>query len=104
MIPFKIGNWLIDEKGIRHENHKDYQIDLNRLLERGPSDRKNMFDWLVHLPTKAWCSKEDIFALNSAFLYAIETFELECPDDISFAKTMIEQSRIMNRNFYESKE
>lgn len=98
MIPFKLGNWLIDEEGIRHVDYKEYEISRSRILERGPADRRNMLDWLVHLPTKAWCTKEDIFALNSALLYGIEAYGLDIPEDISFMKTMIEQTRILNMN------
>jgi len=93
MIPFKIGNWLIDEDCIRWngESKINYKIKKDRLLESGP--RESIYDWLFHMPEKAWLSREDIYALNTAFIYALEYFEIQIPDEKSFVETFIEQEK-----------
>lgn len=96
MIPFQIGNWKITNDSIYHVNHANYVIPRDRLLEAGPGDRVTMFDWLVHMPTKTWCSTEDIYSLNTAFIYAVEAWELTIPNDMSFRNTFIEQENELN--------
>jgi len=98
MIPFKIGNWLINEEGISHSKDDDYLISRERIVERGPQDRRNIFDWLVHMPTKSWCTREDIYALNTAFFYAIEAYGISYSSDISFVKTIVMQEKILEQN------
>jgi len=95
MIPFKIGNWLIDKDTIKWVGDPNiiYKIPIDRLTEPGPQDRKTMYDWLVHMPTKSWLKKEDIYALNTAFVYAMEYFNIDFPKNLSFVDIFIEQER-----------
>jgi len=92
MTPFKIGNWLITEEGITWDGTPkiDYQIPRERILEFGPGDRTNMYDWLVHIPTKTWATEADIYALNTAFVYALAHYGLNLTT-LSFVETLIEQ-------------
>jgi hypothetical protein len=94
MTPFKIGNWLITEEGITWEGTPkiDYVIPKERILELGPGDRKNMYDWLIHIPTKTWATEADIYALNSAFVYALTHYGLDLTTH-SFVETLIEQQK-----------
>ena len=94
MVPFKIGNWLITEDGISWDGMPKvkYQISRDRILESGPPGRDKMYDWLVHLPTKSWTTEKDIYALNTAFIYAIEYYGLDF-NTCSFVETLIEQKR-----------
>lgn len=50
MENFKIGNWLITDKGIswNKEDEPEYLIAKEDLTKSGPQDRSNMYDWLVH--------------------------------------------------------
>ena len=100
MIPFKIGNWLINEEGITWDGEQQikYEIEKDRLTESGPQDRINVYDWLVHMPTKAWLSREDIYALNTALIYAMEHFKIKFPKDLSFVETFkIQEDQLKNK-------
>jgi hypothetical protein len=97
MIPFKIGNWEINQDGIewKGKSSRALIIEKNRITETGFGDRKNTYDWLVHLTEKSWLTRGDIYALNSAFIYAISIFELDLNSN-SFTKTFIEQEKQLN--------
>lgn len=89
MIPKKIGNWLIDQDGIKWDGvpKHTYEIAKGRITE----ERDNMFDWLVHMSEKTWLTREDIYALNTAFIYAIEEFGITVPPNMSFVETFLKQ-------------
>lgn len=89
MIPIKIGNWLIDQDGIKWDGvpKHTYEISKDRITE----ERDDMFDWLIHMPQKTWLTREDIYALNTAFIYAIEKFDITVPPNMSFVETLIVQ-------------
>lgn len=97
MIPFKIGNWLIKDDGINWDgdNSIDYFIAKNRLTETGTGERIKTYDWLLHMAEKTWITREDIYALNTALIYAMEEFKIPFPEDISFVQTFIEQDKII---------
>lgn len=97
MVPQKIGKWLVTEEGIEWTGEIEYFIDKERLLESGSGERNNMYDWLVHMPTKSWLSVEDIYALNTAFVYALNHFCLDF-NTKSFVETFIEQEIDLNYN------
>lgn len=94
MLPFKIGNWLITDTGIKWdgEPNVDYLIPTDRLLELGNGGRDTMYSWLVHMPEKTWTTKDDIYALNTAFIYALSYFNLPFNTG-SFVATLREQQR-----------
>lgn len=94
MTPFKIGNWLIIEDGIKWDGQLevDYLIPKDRLLELGGGKRSNMYDWLLHIPEKTWVTEADIYALNTAFIYAIDYFDLDFKT-ASFYSSLIEQQK-----------
>lgn len=94
MTPLKIGNWQITEEGIAWDGipKTDYIIPKDRILEFGPGGRKNMYDWLVHFPTKTWVKELDVYTLNTAFIYALEYYGLDFKT-CSFVETIIEQQK-----------
>ena len=94
MIPFKIGNWEINQQGIewKGETGRELIIDKERITETGFGERENTYDWLIHLTGKSWLTRTDIYALNSAFIYAISFFELDLNSN-SFVKTFMEQEK-----------
>ncbi len=94
MIPFKIGNWEINQLGIEWKGKTGGEliIEKERITETGFGERKNTYDWLIHLTSKGWLSKIDIYALNSAFIYAISFFDLDLNSN-SFIITFIEQEK-----------
>ena len=95
MLPFKIGNWLITEECICWdgiEKHT-YEIARERINEAGPSSRNKMYDWLVHMPTKTWLKREDIYSLNTALIYAMEAYKIPFDSNLSFIETFIEQEK-----------
>lgn len=94
MDELKIGNWLITGEGIRWAGTAkiDYIIPRDRILEAGTGDRSNMYDWLVHMVDKTWLTEEDIYTLNTAFVFAIAHYGLDFTT-CSFADTLVEQQR-----------
>lgn len=95
MKNFIIGNWNISEDGISwNKSDNEYFIPKEDLIESGSSERKNMYDWLVHLPTKDWLSAEDIYALNTAFIYAMELYNFDFKEN-SFVESFMEQQKEM---------
>lgn len=92
MVPITIGNWLIKEEGIEWTGNNKYFIEKDRLLELGTGSRSNMYDWLIHLPEKTWLTKQDIYELNTALIYAINYFGFDL-NRLSFVETIIEQQK-----------
>lgn len=95
MIHVVIGNWTIDNNGISWTGIpaiKGGFIPLDDLLVR----RGNAFNALLHLAEKADVTENDIYALNTAFYYAVGYFHLELPEQISFIETVIKQQEIIN--------
>lgn len=95
MENIEIGNWLITKDGIIWNGSPkiDYFISKERIAEAGPDDRKEMYDFLVHLVEKTWITEKDIYALNTAFVFALEHFGIGFNTGLSFVKTFIEQQR-----------
>lgn len=93
MLPFKIGNWIINEDGICHQNCPDpeYIITPGILNQAGPQERSKMYDFMVHLPIKRWVSVEDIYTFNTALIFALEHFNIGFSDKLSFVDTIREQ-------------
>ncbi len=92
MVPITIGKWLIKEEGIEWTGNNKYFIEKDRLLELGTGSRSNMYDWLIHLPEKTWLTKQDIYELNTALIYAINYFGFDL-NRLSFVETIIEQQK-----------
>jgi hypothetical protein len=57
-----------------------------------------MYDWLVHMVEKTWLTRTDIYALNTALIYAMEEFKIPFPDDLSFVATFNEQDKELVTN------
>lgn len=96
MVPFKIDNWLITSEGIEWTGAygRELFIPVNRIAEPGPpTSRTHMYDWLVHLPSKTWMTVQDVYALNTAIIYALEEFGIGFSPSLSFVETLIEQQK-----------
>ena len=94
MKPYKIGNWIIKEHGIYWDDRiNNYKLPKDSLMEI----RDNMFDWLIHMASKTWLKKEDVYALNTAFIFAIEAFNFKIPKDVSWIKTLKLQEEIIKK-------
>ena len=72
-------------------------ITLDTIKDEGSAERKEMYDWLIHLCEKSWLKEADIYALNTAFIYAIEKYKLGFTDKLSFVKTFTEQQRQLSK-------
>lgn len=94
MSKITIGNWKVTDEGIEHTTDEDVFIPKENLLEKGIAERANSYDWLIHLAGKTWLSVEDIYALNTAYIYAIDYFELDF-NKVSFVDTIKIQQAIL---------
>lgn len=87
MEEIKIGNWIIKADGIHWNSPiNEYLIPKDELIVSGTGNREKMYDWLVHLPSKTWLSIEDVYALNTAFIAAMEYYNQDFESN-SFIKT-----------------
>lgn len=95
----KFGNWLITEEGINWDGPtgRPYLIPKDRLTESGSGDRSKMYDWLVHLVEKTWITENDVYALNTAFIFAVEHFGVGFSSNLSLVATLAEQQKEIKR-------
>lgn len=100
----KIGNWKIVDAGIEWVgDHGSYPvITKERLQETRDFDGVQVYDWLTHMAEKAWITEEDVYSLNTAFLFALEHFKIGFNGSISFERTLKEQNKIVNRKIAEA--
>lgn len=97
MENLQIGNWLVNSDGIEWTGipYNGYYIDKNRLLQQG-LECENAYDWLLHLAHKNWLTEQDIYALNTAFAFALDKFiPYYRRKKLSFANTLNEQQKII---------
>lgn len=93
----KFGNWRVDKYGIVWDGKsagrlpEEYDIHRGSLIEA----RGNVYACLVHMAWKTWTTREDIYALNTAFLYAMERFKIPFPESLSVVETLQEQDWIL---------
>ncbi len=91
-----VGNWIITDEEIdcsKVLHDPNYVIPVDRLLEVGPGERNQVYDWLVHFAEKA-ISKGDIYTFNTAFLLAATLWEL--PLDVQKLKnSMLMQNEVL---------
>jgi hypothetical protein len=97
MIPIKIKNWEITKDGISWIGKPKINIliPISELATKGTGERKNVFDLIIHTSEKDGILEDDIYALNTALFYAIDTFKIEIPTGMSFVATVIEQQIII---------
>lgn len=96
MLPYKIGNWEINIEGIVWKgNQVEFLIPKEELslLRRGGNER--IYDWLSHPTTKQWINENDIYALNTAYVFAMEYFKINFHVG-SFVDTFIAQQDIIS--------
>jgi len=89
----KVGNWTITDEGIvwTGEPYVKYHILKERMNE--PFDNTNIYDWLVHMVEKPWITRNDIYALNTAFIFALEYYGIGFTEDRSLVETLTVQNR-----------
>jgi len=98
MENLQIGKWLITNDGIEWTGvpFTGYYINKELLLKKS-HDHKDASDWLLHLAYKNWLTEQDIYALNTAFMAAIERFVPAYKQaKVSLAKTLDEQQKIIH--------
>ena len=100
MKDLRIGNWLVTADGIEWDGkiYNGYFINKDRLLEPHAQD-DHIFDWLLHLAEKKWLTEEDVYALNTAMMYALERFKVR-PGKLSFVKTLVLQQEILKEKVF----
>lgn len=91
----RFGNWVVTSLGMYFDMpNNNYFINKNRLSEMGFDNRKEHWDWLVHLADKRWINELDLYQLNTAFFFAHSYFNCPYPEGVSTWKTLKEQKRL----------
>lgn len=94
----KFGNWSVNVDGIQWTGSKGMYplIEKDRLEETGSGSRSEMYDWLVHMPSKTWLTIKDVEDLNEAFIFAMKHFKYEINKDY-FNNSLAEQKKELKR-------
>ena len=101
MESIRIGNWLIEKKGISWVGKKGlpapfYVISVDDLTKTGFAERSNMYDWLIYFAENNWTTPEDVYALNTAIIYTMELNKIPFPKDMSFVDTFKLQQKMIS--------
>ena len=94
-LPMRVGNWEINHKVVSWCKGDDveYLIEIERMLESGPGDRNDKYDWMLHIIGKSWISEEDIFALNTVLVCVSAILEIPLDCD-KYLRSVNEQNRL----------
>ena len=100
MVVCKFGNWAVGSDGIMWQGirHINYTIPLDKIAVTGTSKHAILYGWLIEIANDTRLSDEDIYSLNTAFVYALDFMlgKLEIPQYALLAETFKEQQRILN--------
>jgi hypothetical protein len=93
MENFKIGNWLVDSKGIIWDGPRkaDYDIPKSGLS----LTYEGVYHWPIQIAQKTWLNREDVYTFNTAFFYALEAFEIPFPKEHLLVNTFKNQDLIL---------
>jgi hypothetical protein len=86
----RFGTWIVTEQGLLAEK-PHYFIDKTRLWDVGAEDANDKFACLLHVPERPWITEADLYALNTAFFFALDYFKDIQPSDrtaVSVWKTL----------------
>lgn len=97
MEEIKFGNWRIADGYLEWtvEDRGWYEFQISDFGRRGPQDRNDVVDVLVHLPEKSWITRQDMMDLNDAAQYAYKNLQVAISSGISWEKTMTLQDEIL---------
>jgi len=97
MEKVKFGNWTVTAEAItwqQDEDEMDYEISIDNLTTRVQNN--DFFDWLTHVPIKTWMTKEDTYALNTAFLYVLAEHNIQLTNKMRITNMLSEQVGILD--------
>jgi hypothetical protein len=93
---FRSGKWSVIPDGIKWNGHPAYTLHKESVGARGSGSGSKMYEALVHLTRKTWLTNDDIYTLNTAYIFALEYFKKGFSPDISFEATLLEQKRLLD--------
>jgi len=96
MSVFKCGNWTLTNAGIHWGGQPDYLIPRTSIGQPGSGYRKKMYDSLVHMTEKTWLSRDDLYSLNTTYIFALEYYNIGFSPDISLVETLKEQQKLLD--------
>lgn len=97
MLPFKIGNWLIENKGITWDAEPiAFFIDRNALTDSKGGDRVNCYNFMLHITEITWLKPTDVYLFNTAFIYALEAYKMNFAEQ-SFVETLTQQQALISK-------
>jgi len=86
---FQFGKWLVIDEGIHlmQDGYSTYFIEKHRLVEIDYGYGENVYCWLCHMSHKSDMTRDDIYALCTAIVFAIDLFNIKVPENFSFVET-----------------
>lgn len=96
MKKIKFANWTVTPEAITWQQEEDgwyYEISIDNLTKR--VQNKDFFDWLIHVPIKTWMTREDTYALNSAFLYVLAEHNIQLTNNMFLTNVLQQQVEIL---------
>ena len=93
MNEIKFGNWAITPSGIEWLGVNEYIIYKDKLVETRKIGEVLVYDWPLHIVTKGWVNKEDLYAFNTAFIFALENFDIKPNENVSISTTLLAQQQ-----------
>lgn len=95
----KIKNWQIVEGiGIVWVgNSSKLTIGIDQIISTGLDINRNPFDLVIHPCERSFITEDDIYALNTAVIYAIEFFNISMPKNTTFCNLIECQQQIIER-------
>lgn len=86
MSIIKFGIWQVESDALVAKS-QDYIIDSSRFWETSEYNGHLVWDWLIHLASKAWINNQSVKDLNTAFFFCQDYFKNEKPSNLPYVST-----------------
>jgi hypothetical protein len=100
MVVSQFGNWTVGTQGIAWCGGRNITcvIPLDHIVNTGSSKNAIIYEWLVEVARDSKFTDEEIYCLNTAFIYALDFMlgvEFEVPQYALLAETFKEQQDVL---------
>ena len=99
IVIIKFGDWRVEWESLEYSKEEfDYIIECDRFWETRLYEGHLVWDWLIHLTSKAWINKDNVKDFNLAFFFCQDYFKEFKPEKlkyVSIAQTLNIQQQIL---------